>query len=92
MYFFVKTEVSEDRVDEFTRKLANNQISGVQGNVSYVSPDGRYGYDFIECQDEGDCRQKYSHLEPHGLRILEIRPVQTMGQFIQSWKQRRPAA
>ena len=92
VYFFVKSEIPCDMVDEFTSKLADKTIRGVEGNVSYVSPDGCVGYDIVECRDEQDCRQKYSHLSSHGLRIDEITPIQPMGQFIEAWKRQRPAA
>ncbi len=92
MYFFVKTEVSRDKVDEFTRRLASGQIHGVQGNMSYVSQDGCYGFDIVECNDQNECRRKYDHLTQYGLRILDVTPVETMGQFLASYKQQRPAA
>ena len=93
MYFFVKSEVPSDKVDEFTRKVANKEVQTVEGNLSYVTPDGCYGYDIVECRDENDCRQKYNALVQSGLTIIEMKPITPMGQFIEAWKhQQRPAA
>ncbi len=92
MYFFVKTELPFNDVDAFTRKLADGRIRGVEGNLSYVSTDGRFGYDIVECRDENECRHKYSHLMPHGLMIDEIRPIEPLGQFVEAWKRKQPAA
>jgi len=93
MYFFVKSELSADRVDEFTRKLANHEIPSVEGNVSYVTPDGRLGYDIVECRDENECLRKYDALVQNGLKIDEICPIEPMGQFLQEFTQREePAA
>jgi hypothetical protein len=92
VFFFVKSELPRNRVDEFTGKLANGGIQGVDGNFSYVSPDGRFGYDIVECRDEDECRQKYSHLTQHGLKIDEMRPIEPLGQFIEARKRQRPAA
>ncbi len=92
MFFFVKSELPRNKVDEFTRTLANGEIQGVEGNLSYVSPDGRFGYDIVECRDENECRQKYSHLAQYGLKIDEMRPIEPLGQFIEAWKRQRPAA
>lgn len=88
MYFFVKSHLPSDKVDEFTRKLANREIRGVEGNISYVTTDGCVGYDIVECRDENDCRQKYGDLVRHGLVIDEIARIEPMGQFIEAYKRR----
>jgi hypothetical protein len=82
MYYFVKSELPREKVDEFTNELACGQIRGVEGNIAYVTPDGVVGYDIVECRDENDCLQKYSHLTQHGLRIDEITPVEPMSEFL----------
>ncbi|MBI2941505.1 MAG: hypothetical protein HYY04_13815 [Chloroflexi bacterium] len=90
-YFFVKTEVIGDRVDELTGKIARGEITGVEGNISFVSPDGRVGYDVVECRDEAHCRQKYSGYTGY-LRITEISRIEPMGQFLERWKRQHPQA
>ena len=89
MWFFVRSEVPSNQIQEFTRKLANNQMKHVEGNMSYVSPDGRMGFDFIECSSESDCRQRYSDLEKNGMRLLEVTPCVPMDQFLQNWQQQQ---
>ena len=34
MYFLVKIQLAPDKVDEFTHKLANGEIHGVEGNLT----------------------------------------------------------
>lgn len=93
MYFFVKTECSRDKVDELTRKVANHEIKTPKGNISFVSPDGCFGFDIIECDSETECRQQYSDLVNQGYcRIIEMTPIEPMGQFIERWKQQHPGA
>jgi hypothetical protein len=87
VHFFVKSELPENKVDEFTRKYAK----GVEGGFSYVSPDGRFGYDIVECRDENDCRQRYSQMTQLGLKIHEVSPVEPLGQFVDAWTKQRPA-
>ena len=87
MHFFVKSELPGNKVDEFTRKFAK----GAGGSFSYVSPDGRFGYDIVECRDENDCRQKYSQMAQLGLKIHEMSSVEPLGQFVEARKRRRPA-
>ena len=91
MFFFVKSEVSPDKVDELTRKIANKEITTPLGNFSFVTTDGCVGYDLIECRDEADCRQKYSALQEY-LTIREMTPIEPMGQFLERWKHQRQAA
>ncbi len=86
MFYFVKSELPRDRVDEFTGKLAKDEIHGVDGNISFVTADGCVGYDIVECRNESDCRQKYDHLTQHGLQIDEITPIEPMAQFITEWQ------
>jgi hypothetical protein len=88
VWFFVKCEVPANKVDQFTEMLANNRMKHVEGNESYVTPDGRMGYDFIECPNEKECRNRYADLVSNGLRILEVTPCVPMGQFLQNWQQK----
>jgi len=84
--YFVRTEVPKDKVDEFTERLVNNQMRRPEGNISYVTPDGCWGYDLIECNDESECRRQYDDLTKYWLKIHEITPVMTMGHFLESWQ------
>ena len=88
MRYFVKSHLSPDKVEEFTRKVANHEVRTVEDNVSYVTPDGRVGYDIVECRDENDCRQKYSDLVQNGLMIDEMTPIEPMGQFLEEFTSR----
>ena len=89
MYFFVKTECARDTVDELTRKVANHEIKTPKGNISFVSPDGCFGFDIIECESEAECRQQYADLVNQGYcRITEM--TEPMGQFIERWKRQHP--
>jgi hypothetical protein len=89
VWFFVKSEVPTNQVSEFTEKLANHRMKNVEGNTAYVSPEGRLGFDFIECASESECRQRYSDLERNGLRILEVSQCVPMAQFLKNWQQQR---
>ena len=84
-YFLVKTECAADKVDELTRKVANSEIPKIKGNLVFVSPDGRIGYDIIEAESEDEVRRTYQHLTQY-CRIHEITPIVPMGQYIERWK------
>jgi len=85
MFYLVKTECSPSQVDELTRKVANHEVETPSGNLSFVSSDGRIGYDIIEGSSESEIRSKYQGLSNY-LRIVELTPIMPMGQFIEHWK------
>ncbi len=85
MMFFVKTEVRPDKVDELARKIVNREITPVDGNLVYVSPDGRTGYNLVEARDEADVCRKFVPYDAYVI-LKEVVPVEPMGQFIERWK------
>jgi len=85
MLFFVKTEVRPGKVDELARKIIDKEITPVEGNIVYVSHDGRIGYNLVEGRDEGDVCQKFNPYDPY-VELKEVTPVESMGQFMERWK------
>lgn len=85
MLFFVKTEVRPGKVDELARRIINREITPVEGNIVYVSQDGRIGFNVVEARDEADIRRKFSPYDGY-VELREITPVESMGQFIEHWK------
>lgn len=88
MYYLVKTECPADKVEELTRKIANHEIPTPTGNLSFVSSDGRIGYDVIEAGSESEVRSQYQPLTSH-LRIVEVAHIVPMGQFIERYKSQK---
>ena len=62
MQFFVKTQVSDDKLDELTQKIMRKEIQPVKGNLVFLSPDGKIGYDIIEADSEQDARAIHPNL------------------------------
>ncbi len=85
MRFFVKTEVRPGKVDELTRKIANREVTPVEGSILYVSRDGRIGYNLVEASDEAGVRRKYAPYDAY-FELREIAPVESMGRFLERWK------
>lgn len=87
MLFFVKSQVSDDKLDELTQKVINKEITPVMGNLVFLSSDGKMGYDITEGESESDVRSKY---QPYGnyLQILEITPIMSAGEFYARYQSR----
>ncbi|MBI2952692.1 MAG: hypothetical protein HYY30_00125 [Chloroflexi bacterium] len=81
----MKTQVREGKVDELARKILNKEITPVEGNLVYVSPDGKIGYNLVEARDEAEVCQKYNAYDPW-VELKEVVPVESMGQFMERWK------
>ena len=88
--YFVKTEVIPGKVDELARKIVRDEIPSVEGNVVYVTSDGRFGYNLIEGTSEDEVRHKFDQYRDY-IIIREITPILPMGQFIERWKAQRAA-
>ena len=80
MLFFVKTQVSGDKVNELTQKIINKEIAPVKGNLVFLSPDGKIGYDIVEADSESEVRSKYQTYGNY-LQIVEIAPIISAGEF-----------
>ena len=87
MLYFVKNEVSSDKVDELTQKVINHQVKPVHGNLVYLTPDGRCGYDIVEADSEQEVRDMYKGYSDY-LKILEVTPIMSAGHFYETWKQK----
>lgn len=85
MLFLVKSEVSADKVDELTRKVINHEIKPVKGNLVYLTPDGRFGYDIVEADSESEVKQMYKQYSNY-LKFHEITPIMSGGHFYDEWK------
>lgn len=85
MLFFVKTEVRSGKIDELARKIINREITPVEGNIVYVSQDGRIGYNVVEAHDEADICRKFNPYDAY-VELKEVTPIESMGQFIERWK------
>jgi hypothetical protein len=79
----------------FSRKSLgglSHRVRPVEGNVSWVTTDGCFGYDIVDCANEAECRRKYADLEKNGLRILECTEVAETCQFLNWWKRQHQKA
>ncbi len=83
--FFVKTEVEPGQVDLLARKIVNDEIPSVEGNLVWVTHDGRFGYNLVEARDEQHVREKFRPYDPY-VRVHEVTPVISMGHFMERWK------
>ncbi len=86
--FFVKTEVRQGKVEELARKIANKEITPVEGNIVYVSQDGRFGYNLVEARDEADVCRKFNPYDAY-VELKEVTPIQSMGHFMERWVSRQ---
>jgi hypothetical protein len=91
MLFFVKSEVEPGKLAKLTRKVIAGEIQKVRGNIVYLSPDGRIGYDIVEATDEADVYRKYS---PYGgyLRLVEVSPIVPAHEFYEQWERQHALA
>ena len=85
MMFLVKTEVRGGKVDELAGKIVNREIPSVHGNIVYVTRDGRTGYNLVEAESESQARDMFSQYQNY-IDIVEIVPIESMGQYIERWK------
>lgn len=85
MMYLVRTEVRGGNVDELARKIVNREIPPVQGNIVYVTRDGRSGYNLVEAGSENEARDMFSQYRNH-VDVVEVVPIESMGQFIERWK------
>ncbi|MBI4320371.1 MAG: hypothetical protein HY675_17925 [Chloroflexi bacterium] len=85
MRFFVKTEVRQGKLDDLARKVVNREFTPVEGNMVWVSPDGRFGYNLVEGRDEADVCAKFEPYDEYVV-LLEVKPIESMGQFVERWK------
>lgn len=85
MMFLVRTEVRGGNVDHLARKIVNREIPPVLGNIVYVTPDGRTGYNLVEAESENQARDMFSQYQGY-VDVVEIVPIESMGQFIERWK------
>jgi len=85
MLFLVKTEVSPDKVDELTEKVITHEIKPVKGNLVYLTPDGRIGYDIVEAESEDEIRRMYKQYSNY-LKFDEITPIVSAAHFYEQWK------
>lgn len=90
MMFFVKTEVTDGKVDELAQKIVEHAIPSVQGNIVFVSPDGRIGYNLVEAPSADAARQMFSPYRDY-ITIQEVTPILSMGHFVEQWKTRHAA-
>lgn len=88
MFFFVKTEVRDGKVDELARRIVNHEFTPVDGNLVYVSHDGRYGYNLVEARDEAEVCRKFNSYDQY-VELKEVVPVESMGQFMERWTSRQ---
>lgn len=85
MMFLVRTEVRGGNVDQLARKIVNREIPPVQGNIVYVTCDGRTGYNLVEAANESQARDMFSQYQGY-VDVVEVVPIESMGQFIERWK------
>ena len=85
MRFFVKTEVRPGKVDELARKIVNREIPPVDGNIVWVSHDGRFGYNLVDARDEPDVCTKFQPYDAY-IVLREVTAIESMGQFVERWK------
>ena len=90
MMYVVKTEVTAGRVNELAQKIINHEIPSVEGNIVFVSTDGRFGYNLVEGASEEQVRQKFAPYHDY-ITLKEVTPVISMGQFLERWKLRQAA-
>ncbi len=87
MLFLVKTEVM-DNVDELTGKIVRKEIAPVKGNLVFLTPDGKIGYDIVEADSESEVRSKYQQYSNY-LKFDEITPIISADAFYEKWKQKQ---
>lgn len=85
MMYLVRTEVRGANVDQLAQKIVNREIPPVQGNVVYVTRDGRVGFNLVEAESENQARQMFSQYQGY-VDVVEVVPIESMGQFIERWK------
>ncbi len=85
MMYLVKTEVRGGKVDELAQKIVDREIPPVNGNIVYVTRDGRFGYNLVDTRDESEARRMFSPYSSY-VDVLEVIPIESMGQFIERWK------
>ena len=89
MLFLVKTEVIGS-VDDLTSKIIRKEITPVKGNLVFLTPDGKFGYDIIEADSEAEVRNMYKQYSNH-LKFHEITPIMSAEGFYEKWKQKHAA-
>ncbi len=85
MMFLVKTEVRGGKVDELAEKIINREIPSVNGNIVYVTKDGRIGYNLVDTGSESDARKMFSPYSSY-VDVQEVVSIEPMGQFIERYK------
>lgn len=86
MQFLVKSEVISGKVDELTQKVINKEIQPVKGNLVFLTPDGKIGFDIVEADNESDVRQKYQQYSSY-MNITEITPIMSADAFYEKWQE-----
>jgi hypothetical protein len=86
MLFLVKTEVAEDKVSELSEKVIRKDIKPVEGNLVFLTPDGKIGFDIVEANSESEVRSKYQQYSSY-LKFHEITPIMAAGEFYEKWKE-----
>lgn len=86
MLFLVKSEVMGDKVDELTQKVINKEIQPVKGNLVFLTPDGKIGFDIVEADSESDIRSKYQQYSNY-MRLVEITPIMSADAYYEKWQE-----